>query len=72
MIIVVDYGMGNLGSVEKMLKKCGAEFKLSNNVNDILNAEKIILPGVGSFDKGMQNLQDLNLVEIIITWSRFF
>lgn len=66
MIIVVDYGMGNLGSVERMLKKCGAKFKISNNAKDILLAEKIILPGVGSFDKGMQNLHDLNLVEVII------
>ena len=65
MIVVVDYGMGNLGSIQKMLKKCGANFVVSNLSKDIESAEKIILPGVGSFDKGMINLRSLQLVDVI-------
>lgn len=65
MIVVVDYGMGNLGSIQKMLLKCGAQFKVSNDKTEILSADKIILPGVGSFDKGMKNLIELDIVDAI-------
>lgn len=49
MIIVVDYGVGNLQSVVRMARKSGAECKLSSDPEDILSADKIILPGVGNF-----------------------
>ena len=65
MITIVDYGMGNLGSVENMLKKVGAEFKLSSSKEDILNATKLILPGVGSFDMGIKNLKKYGYFELI-------
>lgn len=65
MIVVIDYGMGNVGSIVNMIKKVGYECIVSSSVNDVLNATKLILPGVGSFDKAMQNLQQLNLIDSI-------
>lgn len=65
MIVIVDYGMGNLGSVTNMLKKVGAEFKISISKDDIVNAKKLILPGVGSFEKGIVNLKNYGYFELI-------
>lgn len=65
MIIIVDYKMGNIGSVVNMLKKIGVKSKLSANPEEILCAEKLLLPGVGSFDSGMRNLQDAGLIEVL-------
>jgi glutamine amidotransferase len=62
MLVIVDYGMGNLGSIKNMIKKIGHECKISQDPDVILNATKLILPGVGSFDQGMANLQSLNLI----------
>ena len=57
--------MGNLGSIENMLRKIGAEVKVSSGKSDMLSARKIILPGVGAFDKGMTRLRELGLVEVL-------
>lgn len=65
MITIIDYGMGNLGSISNMIKKVGGTCQLSNSIKDIKCAEKLILPGVGSFDQAMKNLNALNLVEPI-------
>jgi imidazole glycerol-phosphate synthase subunit HisH len=65
MLTIIDYGMGNLGSLANMLKKIQIPAKISSDIADIESAEKLILPGVGSFDHGMQNLDDLNLLEIL-------
>ena len=54
MIVIIDYGVGNLGSVHNMLRKCGVKSKISNSKDDIINAEKFILPGVGHFSVGMK------------------
>lgn len=56
MVLVIDYGMGNVGSVLNMLRKLGAEAKLSASPADLAAADRFILPGVGSFDAGMRNL----------------
>ena len=56
MITIVDYGMGNLGSVLNMFKRIGANAKISNSDDDIRNAEKLILPGVGAFDSAMTRI----------------
>jgi len=64
-IIIIDYGLGNLGSIRNMLKKIGAEGAISSNVSDIERAEKLILPGVGNFDQGMRNLEALGLVPVL-------
>jgi glutamine amidotransferase len=62
MIVIVDYGVGNLGSILNMLKKIGAEAVISADPGEIAQANKLILPGVGAFDHGMQNLYQRNLV----------
>jgi len=64
-IVIIDYGLGNLGSIRNMLKKIGAEGAISSNVSDIEGAEKLILPGVGNFDQGMRNLEALGLVPVL-------
>jgi glutamine amidotransferase len=56
MITIVDYGMGNLGSIQNMLKKIGAPAVIASDPEQVASAEKLILPGVGAFDNGMQNL----------------
>jgi imidazole glycerol-phosphate synthase subunit HisH len=65
MITIIDYGMGNLGSIENMIKKIGVETEITNDIEVIGRAEKIILPGVGAFDKAMENLQLLNLINVL-------
>lgn len=65
MIIIVDYGMGNLGSVLNMFKKVGAQSKISSDLNEISKAEKILLPGVGSFDAAMQRITDAGMKDIL-------
>lgn len=65
MILVIDYDMGNVGSVLNMLKKVGAEARLSRSPEDLLQASKLILPGVGAFDNGMANLQHLGYLPLL-------
>jgi glutamine amidotransferase len=65
MIVVIDYGVGNLGSIMNMLKKVGAKAISSSNIFDIEKAEKLILPGVGAFDSGMKNLSDWGLIPVL-------
>ena len=62
MIVIVDYGVGNIGSILNMLKKIGTQAKISSSVQDIEQADKIILPGVGAFDSGMSKLNDSGFV----------
>jgi glutamine amidotransferase len=65
MIVIVDYKMGNLGSISNIIKKIGHSSIISSDIETIKKAKKIILPGVGSFDKAMENLKELNLIEIL-------
>jgi len=65
MITIINYGLGNLGSIANMIKKIGGESIITSNPEKILRAKKLILPGVGSFDKGMLNLKDLSLINIL-------
>ena len=65
MIVIVDYGVGNLGSIQNMIKKLGYKSIISSSLDDIKMATKLILPGVGSFDIAMKNLNDLGMVEIL-------
>jgi imidazole glycerol-phosphate synthase subunit HisH len=62
-IHIVDYGMGNIFSVQKKLLQENAKVSISSEHQDILKADKIILLGVGHFKKAMDNLQALNLIE---------
>ena len=63
MIVIVDYKMGNSGSIKNMINKIGHKSLVSSHKDDILNASKIILPGVGSFDRAIQNINQLKLKE---------
>lgn len=65
MIVVIDYGAGNLGSIINMLKRLGSEAVISSEVEVIKKASKLILPGVGSFDYGMQQLIDSGLIGVL-------
>ncbi len=65
MIVVVDYGMGNLGSILNMLKKIRTEAVVSSSIRVIERADKLILPGVGAFDNGMANLKERHLIPVL-------
>jgi imidazole glycerol-phosphate synthase subunit HisH len=65
LIVIIDYGMGNLGSIANMLRKIGVEALVSSNQKDIERATKLILPGVGAFDNGMKCLTGLGLVPVL-------
>ncbi|MBT3516269.1 MAG: imidazole glycerol phosphate synthase subunit HisH [Nitrospina sp.] len=65
MIAVIDYGMGNLRSVQKSLEVVGAKVVVTHDPDLILNADSVVLPGVGSFKDCMSNLKELNLIDPI-------
>lgn len=65
MIAIIDYGLGNLYSIQNMLKHIGVESVVTANKAEIRNAAKLILPGVGKFDEGMKNLQESGLDTVI-------
>ncbi len=65
MIAILDYGLGNLGSISNMLKVIGEKSKITSDKNIIKTADGIILPGVGAFDAGMSRLDETGLTEII-------
>jgi glutamine amidotransferase len=61
MIAIVNYGLGNLGSIQNMLKAIGEKCLITSDPEKIKSADKLILPGVGSFDAGMGNLEKTGL-----------
>ena len=65
MIAIIDYDAGNLKSVEKALIALGEEVIVSRDSSEILQADKVILPGVGSFGDAMNNLDRFGLVDTI-------
>jgi len=65
MIVIVDYGMGNLGSVANIIRKVGGKAAISQGDDDLRRADKLILPGVGSFDNGMDNLRRRGYEEVL-------
>ncbi len=65
MIVIVDYGVGNLFSLASSLKALGFESKISNSIEDIQSADKIILPGVGAFGDAIKKLHASGLVPTI-------
>lgn len=66
MTVVVDYGMGNLRSVQKGFEKVGSRAIISRDPEEIRNAPRLVLPGVGAFPECMKNLSRLNLIEPIL------
>jgi glutamine amidotransferase len=67
MIALIDYGIGNLRSVEKALAAVGADVRLTDDVDQILAAEKVVLPGVGAFGDGMVGLEKRGLINALQT-----
>lgn len=65
MIVIVDYEAGNVASVLNMIKKSGGQAIVSGSQGDISKATKIILPGVGAFDYGMQHLHEKGLPSLL-------
>jgi glutamine amidotransferase len=65
MITIVNYGLGNLGSILNMFKKIGVEAEICSEPEQILKARKILLPGVGAFDAAVQKIRDNNLLEVL-------
>lgn len=64
-IAIVDYAMGNVGSIQRMLKKVGADSVLTSDPEELRAADKLILPGVGAFDAGMNRLRESGLTDLL-------
>jgi len=64
-VVIIDYQLGNLFSVKQACDTVGMDAKLSSSKEDILNADALVLPGVGAFMEAMNNLQILDLIEAI-------
>jgi glutamine amidotransferase len=65
MIVIVDYGMGNLNSVKRRLDSLAQDVVISNDSRVIAQAERLILPGVGHFGQAMDNLKKMSLIAIL-------
>lgn len=65
MIAIIDYGMGNLRSVQKAFEKVGASATITQNPKDIKNAKKVVLPGVGAMKPAIEKLEALGLIPAI-------
>lgn len=65
MTSIIDYGLGNLGSISNMLAKLGHASIITRDHTEIMDSSKIILPGVGSFDMGMENLKKYDLLSVL-------
>ncbi len=70
MIAIIDYGMGNLRSVQKAFEKVGAIVSVTSSAQEILKADKVVLPGVGAMAPAMQRLRELGLVDVISRVTR--
>jgi glutamine amidotransferase len=66
-VTVIDYGIGNLLSVQRGFEYCGAVVRLTSDPDEVLDAERLVLPGVGAFANGMQALVERDLVMAIQT-----
>lgn len=64
-IAIIDYGMGNLRSVQKAFEKIGAQTIVTHSPMDVLKADRVVLPGVGAMGPAMQKLRELGLMDII-------
>lgn len=64
-IVIIDYQVGNLSSIANMLKKVGQKSIISGDINEIKSADKLILPGVGSFDYGMNKLNESGITAVL-------
>ena len=65
MIAIMDYGVGNLGSVLNAFKYLGYDAKITSDVNEIINADKVVFPGVGAFDHAMKCFKEKGFDDVI-------
>lgn len=65
MITIIDYGMGNLGSINNMFKRIGVDAEITGDKSKIADATKILLPGVGAFDAAMERINESGLLDIL-------
>ncbi len=65
MIAIIDYGMGNLRSVQKGFERVGHEAMVTSDAKTILSASKVVLPGVGAFPDCMRNLREYGLIDVV-------
>jgi glutamine amidotransferase len=65
LIAIVDYRIGNLNSIGSMLKKIGVPAVVTSSADDIKRAQKLILPGIGAFDAGMEHLKASGLIPVL-------
>lgn len=65
MIVIVDYGMGNLASIANMGRRAGGSWVISGDPNVIVKAHKLVLPGVGAYDNGMLSMRERGLIPIL-------
>ncbi len=65
-VMIIDYGMGNLSSVQRALEEVGAAVFISDQASDIKEASSLLLPGVGAFGEGMRNLRDSGMADAIL------
>ncbi len=65
MIAIIDYGMGNLRSVQKGFERVGHEAVVTSDAKTILSASKVVLPGVGAFPDCMRNLREYGLIDAV-------
>lgn len=70
MITIIDYRLNNLRSLENTFRRLGYETLVTSSRQDILAAEKLVLPGVGAFGRAMQNLRELDLADAVTAKSR--
>ena len=66
MVLIIDYKAGNIASVSNMISYLGFRSNISSNYKEVELADKIILPGVGSFDFGIESLKNLNLLSTLV------
>ncbi|MBI5323742.1 MAG: imidazole glycerol phosphate synthase subunit HisH [Ignavibacteriae bacterium] len=65
MVVILDYGIGNLGSIQNMLKRINVESMISSEEKVIDFAERLIIPGIGAFDNGMRKLNEFGLIPVL-------
>ena len=69
-ITIIDYGAGNIRSIERALDKIGYSTIITNNNKEINKADSLILPGVGAFNKAIEKLHELDLINAIISYCK--
>ena len=69
-IAIIDVGLGNIASIQRMLQKVGSQSILAKEPNDLVGIEKVILPGVGHFDEGMKQLQNTRMAQTLLKLVR--